>query len=201
MRIEFDGGDIEVKHMYKSGCEQLFGFDDVYHMVLDSKIGIKCGEPDPKIIVSGEMVHFELGYVYDKFFFYGQNCRIISEDSSVSNMIGLLEIADKKKKKESRFDRITDFLFSGAFGGSTALFILFKLIFGANDWPLPLWTIILFWILGYSIQWIAEKAFSKCITKKRSKLTELDKYTSKEYVISYFQNSSREWVGNDRVDL
>lgn len=199
MSIESDGKSIEINHIYKSGCEQLFGLNDVYHMVLDSKINIECGEPDPKIIVSGEMVHFEWGYVYDKFFFCGQNCRVVLENCWVSNLSGLQEIACQKKN--SLFDRITDFLFSGAFGGTTALFILFKLIFGANHWPFPLWLIVVFWLFGYGIQWIAEKTFLKCFTKKQPKSSPLSKYASMEYVMSYFQNGNREWVGDDRLVL
>ena len=201
VKLDKSESAFEIHHLYKSDRNKLFGVDNVYNIVIDSKIGIvNCGS-DSRMVVSGEIVHFDLGYVYDKFFFYCQNCRMISESCCISNLIKLKELGYENRKNDSFFERITTFFLSGGFWSSTGLFVIFKLAFWANDWNFPLWLIVLFWLFGYVIQLIGEKANYKYIFKKQPKLLELSKYTSTEYVMSYFRNSSREWIGDDRMDL
>lgn len=195
------GSVLEIGHVYKSSCKRLFDVDSVYHMVIDSRIDVRNVAPDALIVVSGETVHFYFGYVYDKFFFSVQNCKIISENCWVSNLNSLKESAYEPKRKDSTFERITTFLLSGGFWLSTGLFALFKLAFWTNGWAFPIWSIVLFWVTGYVIQLIGEKTAYKYLSKKQPRQSELTKYASEESIMAYFENPSREWIGDDRITL
>ena len=193
--------NLSIFHLYPSCRRQFFEIDNVYYMVIDSCICINDCKQDSQIVVSGEIVHFNWGYVYDKFLFFCQNCRIVSENCWITNLDELRRSAFEGKKKDSHFDRITTFLLSGGFWSMTGLFVLFKLIFWANDWVFPFWLIIFFWLFGYVIQWLGEKAFYMYMFQKQPKLSELETYASTEYILSYFYTPNRKWIADDRILL
>lgn len=84
------GNDLlKINHLYGSGRKALFDFDNVYHVVINSEIAVRGAGDDAVIVVSGELVHFDLEFVYDKFFFHTQNCTIFLENISVSNLCAL----------------------------------------------------------------------------------------------------------------
>ena len=202
INVEFDKECIlEMYHPYKSSCKNFFDVDDTYYIVIDSKINILCCQDDSKIIISGEIVHFDLGYVYDKFFFCAHNCQIIKESCAISGLDKLQEAAYEPVQKDSHFERIVTFLLSGNFLSVTTLFLLVKLAFWANNWSFPIWLIVVFWAFGYIIQLLGEKTTYKYRNKQQPKLSQLTKYTSIEYVTTYFENPNRKWIATDKIVL
>ena len=203
VHIAVDSGNdlLKINHLYGSGRKALFDFDNVYHVVINSEIAVRGADDDAVIVVSGELVHFDLEFVYDKFFFHTQNCTIFLENISVSNLCALQQKAYEPKKKDSHGDRIWTFLLTGGFWSSTGLFVLFKLTFWAKGWPFPWWLIMLFWMLGYAFLILGEKTVYRYRLKKQPKLTELNQYCSTEYIKGYFYNPKREWIADDRVEL
>lgn len=204
-KIDIDVEDstvaIKILHLYDSYLGTRFELDDMYHIVLNTSLTVIDVEAASDITITGELVHFELGYVYDCFFCCAENCSITKNEILLSDLKCLYDVATIGKKRDSFGERISMFLLSGGFWASTALFILFKMGFWTNDWAFPWWIIIIFWILGYGIQTLGEICYYNYIRKKQPKVRELQKYASVEYIMEYYCNPNRVWIGDDRKPL
>jgi len=56
-------------------------------------------------------------------------------------------------------------------------------------------------VLGCLLQVLGEKIVEEYDYIKQPKLAELSKYTSIEYIVSYFANPKRNWIAGNKVDL
>lgn len=192
---------INVCHMYESSRKELFDIINVFHIVINSTITVDDIHGDGRIIISGEVALVSMDYAYDRFFIVAQNCQVAKERLVVSNLRGLKNQAKDNKLKDTHMDRIMSFLLSGGFWMSTGLFLLFKIVFWANNWPLSWWLIVLFWLVGYGIQILGEKTYYLFIQKKQPRLLELEKYVSEENILRYYNNPNRQWIIGHKIDL
>ena len=199
--LDFESVSIRIYHSYSSCKKHLFDMNDLFYVVIDSEIEVDEISRDSMIIISGEIVHFALGYVYDKLFFAAEQCKILSENITVSDVELLQQYALQKKKKDSFVERISTFFLSGVFISSTCLFIILKLAFSTNGWAFYWWLIFLFWVVGFVFQIIGEKIVYLILSNKQPMLSELNKYISVLYIMNYFYNPKRTWISDDRYSL
>lgn len=192
---------IKFSHLYNCHTANQFDMDKLFHIVINSFITLSELNDESAIIINGEKVHFELGYVYDRFFIRADNCIIANEALFVSDLNALQRSATVTKTKDSFAERSIDYLLSGGIIASTALFIVFKLAFWANDLHFPWSAVILFWAAGLGIQIIGEQSYYSYLIKKQPKLQELYQYAAIAYITEYYNNQNRKWIGNDIQSL
>ncbi len=193
--IDNDVLTLGLYHLYGSERKQCFGFSNVRLLVLDSVYKINGLTEDSVINITWERVHFELYYVYDRFFLKTENCCILQENYIVSNLESLCNI--KPKSKDSFGERILDYFLFGNFLISTLSFLLFKMIFWANAWKLSWAYLLLFWVLGFLLQIPGEKIYYFIKNTFFSEAKELNLYSSNEYITKYYANPQRKWIGDN----
>lgn len=187
---------LTLSHLYKSEYGTCFELDGVFQMSVSSSFTINEIKKDSVIFITREKVHFELYYTLDRFFCSCDNCFLSDESHQVNDLNTLLSIANNNNHKTFAEHLLDFFLYS--FGGTTILFLLFKLIFWFNNWPFSWWYILFFWFIGIGVHLLSEKVFFQYTLKNESqKHKDLKKFSSDIFIKNYFSNPNRKWIGND----
>ena len=193
-----DTTKLQLAHTYCSCYGECFNLNNVCQIVLNTTFIFTNLSVDSVICISREKVHFALGYTYDRFFCSCSDARIIQEIHNVVGLDDLYAVASNINTKNEVQDSLLGFIFEGHLWQTTALFILFKLIFWANNWKFPWWLIFIFWGAGYLLRFMGEKSFNtfqKKIGTQEYHL--LRKYISCDYIQQYYTNPQRKWIAND----
>ena len=186
--------ELRLEHIYSSCYASCFGWNmEVCQLVLDADFYFVDVKKETTIRIWHEKVHFELGNTYDRFFCVPDQCHLSEEVLWANNMEGMNEIASSLKK-DSWGSRIGTFLFINL-GGSTVLFLILTLICQANQWRLSWLWLGAFWAIAFLLQLLGEKIWYKIIPS--DKVRNLQKYSSPDYIKSYYHAPNRTWIGND----
>lgn len=189
--VSYAGGPLtlQLAHAYGSCVGDCFGFADVCQIVIDTVFTFSHTTADSVIQISREKELFEFGYTYDRFFCCCDGYAPADEAHTVADREALETKVMPRAQKDERFDRALNFAFLGPLGGSTALFLIVKLICWANDRSFSWLWILLFWAGGYALSVLIDKLLAPVFRDSPTK--NFLAYTSPEHIQTYYSDPHR----------
>ncbi len=202
-------GTLWVEHLYSSRLQPLFDIPEMRVIVLNSSVFLSEIEEAAECILTGELVHFQYGYTYDRFFCRCLHCCLGQQKLAATDSEEIRSSISVKEEKLSGFAKfvlfVVDFLFSLEYvWGALLLFILIKIAYWESfSW----WWLPAFAAAGFVLYKLEDLAVfgipGKRDRKKREsqRRSDLGKYMSDAYIQKYYSDGRRTWIGKDRTML